>query len=325
LLAFTQEHSGSPVADTVRMSFVPRIAVGPAHDPLAREAVQRGGGLPVSAGEPADGLVWLDGRDATALRAMLTAVPGIRWVQLPSAGVESLAGQGLFADGRVWTCAKGAYAEAVAEHALTLVLAGLRQIPERVRATAWGPQGGASLYDQPVTILGGGGITRALISLLAPFRARVTVVRRQARPVPGAERVVTTEALREVLPGALGVFVALALTPETTGIIGAPELARMDPAAWLVNVARGKHVDTGAMTAALESGQIGGAALDVTDPEPLPSGHPLWHLPNCIITPHTANTRQMMMPRLAELIATNVTRFAEGQPLEGLIDPDAGY
>ncbi|HVT69421.1 MAG TPA: D-isomer specific 2-hydroxyacid dehydrogenase family protein [Trebonia sp.] len=307
------------------MVAAPRIAVGPGPDPLARDAIQRGGGLPVAAGEPASGLVWLDGRDAAGLRSVLEAVPAIRWVQLPFAGVESFTGRDLLADGRLWTCAKGAYGEAVAEHALTLALAGLRQIPARARAGGWGPQGGASLYGQPVTILGGGGITRALAGLLAPFRARVTVVRRQARPVHGAERVVTTAALRDVLPGALVVFVALALTPQTAGIIGAPELTRMDPGAWLVNIARGGHVDTGALTAALESGRIGGAALDVTDPEPLPPGHPLWSLPNCVITPHTANTQDMLMPRLADRIAANVARFAAGKPLDGRIDPAAGY
>jgi phosphoglycerate dehydrogenase-like enzyme len=289
------------------------------------EAIRQGGGIAVADGEPADGLVWLDSRDADGLRAVLAAVPGIRWVQLPSAGVERFASLGLFADGRVWTCAKGAYAEAVAEHALTLALAGLRKIPDRVRAREWGPQGGTSLYDQHVTILGGGGITHALISLLTPLRARVTVVWRHARPVPGAERVVTTAELHEALPAALVVFVALALTPATTGIIGAPELARMDPGAWLVNMARGKHVDTDALTAALEAGAIGGAALDVTDPEPLPPEHPLWQLPNCIITPHTANTAHMLKPRLAERITENVARFAAGRPLDGLIDPVAGY
>jgi phosphoglycerate dehydrogenase-like enzyme len=99
----------------------------------------------------------------------------------------------------------------------------------------------------------------------------------------------------------------------------------MNPDAWLVNVARGKHVDTDALTVALERGEIGGAALEVTDPEPLPLGHPLWHPPNCIVTPHTANTEQMLMPRLADRISANVARFAADQPLHGRIDPGAGY
>jgi len=118
---------------------------------------------------------------------------------------------------------------------------------------------------------------------------------------------------------------ALALTPETTGIIGAPELALMDETAWLVNVARGGHVDTEALVAALTAGSIAGAALDVTDPEPLPDGHPLWDLDNCIITPHTADTIDMVIPLLAERIRTNVGRFAAGEELVGLVDPDAGY
>ncbi len=120
-------------------------------------------------------------------------------------------------------------------------------------------------------------------------------------------------------------FVALALTAETTGIIGACELALMNSDAWLVNIARGKHVDTDALTAALERGQIAGAALDVTDPEPLPPDHKLWQLPNCILTPHTANTEPMLMARLVDLITANVTRFAAGKQLHGQIDQAAGY
>ncbi len=99
----------------------------------------------------------------------------------------------------------------------------------------------------------------------------------------------------------------------------------MDETAWLVNVARGGHVDTDALVSALTGGTIAGAALDVTDPEPLPDGHPLWDIPNCIITPHTADTIEMVRPLLAERIRTNVGRFAAGQDLVGLVDPEAGY
>jgi phosphoglycerate dehydrogenase-like enzyme len=190
----------------------PRVAVGPGPHQLVAEAIRRGGGLPTGVGEPADALVWLAGGDAAGLSTALKAVPAIRWVQLPMAGVEHFARQDLFADGRVWTCAKGAYGEVVAEHALTLALVGLRQLSDRVRAKVWGPQGGVSLYDKPVTILGGGGITEALIALLAPFRAEVTAVRRNASPVDGVQRVLTTAELHQALPGALVVFVALALT-----------------------------------------------------------------------------------------------------------------
>ena len=111
------------------------------------------------------------------------------------------------------------------------------------------------------------------------------MVRRTPTPVPGAERTLATDALHEALPDARLVVLALALTPETRHIIGAPELAAMHERAWLVNVSRGGHVDTDALVDALEHDAIAGAALDVTDPEPLPDGHRLWSLPNCIITP----------------------------------------
>jgi|HubBroStandDraft_1064217.scaffolds.fasta_scaffold32437_3 phosphoglycerate dehydrogenase-like enzyme len=303
----------------------PRIAIGPEATRSAEDAIRRGGGIPVAGGQPADGLVWLNPRDPDGLSAALEASPSIRWVQLPFAGVEHYAPRGIFGDGRTWTCAKGSYAEPVAEHALLLALAGLRQLPDRVRATTWGEPAGLSLYDQPVTVLGGGGIASALLELLAPFRVRATVVRRRPDPVPGTSRVLPTERLHDALPGALVVFVALALTPETTGIISGPELALMDGRAWLVNVARGRHVVTDALVDALVRHEIAGAALDVTDPEPLPDGHPLWALPNCILTPHTADTPEMTEPLLAARIAANVAHLAAGEPLEGLIDADAGY
>ena len=301
------------------------IALGPEPADWAVEAVRRGGGEPTADLTAADALVWLSSHGVADLGAVLDGHARLRWVQLPFAGIEQVAAAGVVTAERVWTCAKGCYAEPVAEHALALSLAGLRLLPERVAARSWGGPGGTSLYDRSVVILGGGGITAELLRLLAPYRVHATVVRRRADPVAGAARTVPTEALRAVLPGALVVYLALALTPATSGIIGAEELACMDRAAWLVNVARGGHVDTDALTAALAAGTIAGAALDVTDPEPLPDGHPLWGAPNCIITPHTADTWEMVRPRLARRIEDNVARFGAGRPLLGLVDPEAGY
>jgi len=121
------------------------------------------------------------------------------------------------------------------------------------------------------------------------------------------------------------VVLALALTPDTEHVIGSPQLAAMSPTAVLVNVARGQHVDTDALVEALRSGGLGGAALDVTDPEPLPDGHPLWHEPRCLITPHTANPWQTAQPLLARRTQDNVRRFARGERLLGLVDLAAGY
>jgi phosphoglycerate dehydrogenase-like enzyme len=303
----------------------PRVAVGPVASPFATEAVTEGGGSVVPIGDSPDALVWLDPHDVDGLKQQLALAPDVSWVQLPFAGVERVAEAGVLDHDRIWTCAKGSYAEPVAEHALTLSLAGLRHLRTRIIARSWGIPAGTSLYDQKVTILGGGGITASLLQQLAPFRVEATVVRRQDEPTPGAARTVRTAQLHDVLPGSLLVIVALALTPETRGIIGQTELALMDETAWLVNVARGPHVDTDALVSALRSGAIAGAALDVTDPEPLPDGHPLWDLPNCIITPNTADTIEMVMPLLADRIRTNVALFAAGKTMVGLVDPAAGY
>jgi phosphoglycerate dehydrogenase-like enzyme len=241
------------------------------------------------------------------------------------AGVEHMAQAGVLDRRRQWTSAKGAYAEPVAEHALALLLAGFRHLPERARAHSWGKPAAQTLFDQSLTIVGGGGIAVALLRLLQPFRARVTVVRQRAEPVAGADRTVGLPHLQEALAGAQAVVLALALTPRSRGLIGRKELEVIGQQAWLVNVARGALVDTGALVEALRSGQIGGAALDVTDPEPLPAGHPLWDLPNCLITPHTADTEQMTQPLLAGRIAENVQRLITGQDLVGRVDPDLGY
>jgi phosphoglycerate dehydrogenase-like enzyme len=304
---------------------VPLVAVGPARRDFAEKAIRDGGGEPIDVDARADALVWLDPDDLDGLRAALATASSARWVQLPYAGVERLAAAGVFDPGRAWTSAKGAYAEPVAEHALMLALAGLRLLRQRIMARSWGKPAGISLYDQPVTILGGGGITASLLGLLAPLRVTATVVRHRPDPVPGAARTVVQADLHDALASAQVVFLALALTPSTEHIIGPAELAAMRPDAWLVNVARGRHVDTDALVAALTAGAIGGAALDVTDPEPLPDGHPLWDLERCVITPHTADTTEMIRPLLARRIRDNVARFAAGEPLIGLVDPALGY
>jgi phosphoglycerate dehydrogenase-like enzyme len=143
--------------------------------------------------------------------------------------------------------------------------------------------------------------------------------------VPGAARTLTSDRLAEALATAEVVFVVAALTDGTRGLIGREELAAMPPGAILVNVARGALVDTTALVVALDSGRLGGAGLDVTDPEPLPPRHPLWDARNCIVTPHVADTEAMTAPLFAARIAANTTAFLGGGSFEGLIDLDAGY
>jgi phosphoglycerate dehydrogenase-like enzyme len=289
---------------------------------MIADAVGAAGAALVGPSE-AEALVWTDPTDASGLAEVLAGAPGIRWVQLPFAGVDPFLN--LLDDSHTWTSTKGAYSEPVAEHALALGLAGLRQLTVRARAHSWGEQAGRRLMGGKVTMVGGGGITRALLRLLRPFHVESTVVRRHPAPVEGAAVVVGPDDLQDTLPGADLVVLALPLTPDTEGIVGAEELELMAGHAWLVNVARGPHVVTDDLVAALEAGAIGGAALDVTDPEPLPAGHPLWHLDNCLITPHTANTWVMAEPLFAGRVVDNIGRYQRGEPLLGRIDPDLGY
>jgi phosphoglycerate dehydrogenase-like enzyme len=286
------------------------------------EAICDGGGHIVPLAE-AEAIVWADPRDPDSLAKLLPEAPHAKWVQLPFAGIENFIH--LIDHDRHWTAGKGVYAEPVAELALTLALAGMRGLGTYARAAGWSPPQGVNLLDGRVTILGGGGITESLVRLLRPFNCHITVVRRNVSDLEGVDEVLGSDRYADALPGADLVVVALALTPETEGIITAGELELMERHAWLVNVARGRHVVTDDLVAALEDGVIGGAGLDVTDPEPLPDGHPLWSLPNCIITPHVGNTPEMARPLLAERITANVRRFALGEELIGTVDVDAGY
>lgn len=302
-----------------------RIAVEPGHlRPWLKEAVLAGGGEIVPLAE-AEALVWADAFDVPGLKRCLAEGKGIRWVQLPWAGVEPFVRAGVLDPAYVWTCGKGVYAQPVAEHALALTLAGLRDLKIRALAQTWQEGSGTSLWGSRVVIFGAGGIAQELIKLLQPFQCSIDVVRRKADPLPGATRVVTLAERQTVLAGADVVILALALTPETEGIIAQAELEQMGSQCWLVNVARGKHIVTSDLVAALQQGVIRGAALDVTDPEPLPDGHPLWSLPNCLITPHTALTDAMIVPALSKRVRENVRRFRAGDPLLGVVDLVLGY
>ena len=286
------------------------------------DAVVAGGGHVVDLAE-AEALVWGAARDPRGLEEVLASAPHLTWVQLPFAGVEEFAH--LIDGERAWTCGKGVYAEPVAEMALALGLAGLRGLGRYTRAGEWTGPYGRNLIGARVTILGGGGITEELVRLLAPFDCHVTVVRNRVSEMESVDVVLQSDQYADALPGADLVVLALSLTPETEGIIGRSEFESMESHAWIVNVARGKHIVTDDLVWALENDVIGGAAIDVTHPEPLPADHRLWSLPNCIITPHVGNTPAMAVPLLSERIAANVRRWSTGEDLIGPVDPELGY
>ena len=290
--------------------------------PTLVDAVIAGGGT-VSTHAEAEALVWAEPAAPELLPDVLEEGPSIGWVQLPYAGIENLTHL-LDRDHR-WTCGKGVYAEPVAEHVLMLALAGLRGMGSFARARGWSPPEGRNLLGGRVTVLGGGGITESLVRLLEPWDCQITVLRRHPAPMDGVDRVVGPESLLPALSDADVVVVALALTPETAGIIDAAALDAMAPHAWLINVARGGHVVTDDLVDALAAGSIGGAALDVTDPEPLPEGHALWRMDNCLITPHVGNTPEMGLKLLARRVTENVRRYIAGEELLGPVDVDLGY
>ncbi len=300
-----------------------RIAVAPSNSPeWVRAAVLAGGG---EVAEPAEAsaVVWTAAREPQGLADLLRENAHIEWVQVPFAGIENFVP--VIDDSRTWTCGKGVYAEPVAEHVLALALAGMRNIAQYARETSWSGPVGRNLLNANVTIVGGGGITESLIRLLTPFGCSITVVRRTVEHIEGADTVVGTENLVDALVGADLVVLALSLTPETEGLLGRPEFEVMESHAWIVNVARGAHIVTDDLVWALQNNIIGGAALDVTNPEPLPTDHPLWKLSNCIITPHVGNTPEMAVPLLSERITQNVSRYLADEQLIGLVDVRNGY
>ena len=305
-------------------SSAPRIHLGPVEDPHIADGIRGVGGVLVPLAE-AEGVVWVHGPDTFP-----SSLPdSVRWVQLPFAGIEPWFDADVIDDKRVWTSAAGAYAGNVAEHTMMLLLAGVRSLPEQLVAQSWrkeefDPRVG-TLQGSTVAIIGCGGIGRALIPYLAASKVRIIAVTRSGTPVEGASETLSADRTGEIWSQADHFVIAAPSTSATRHLVGKAELDQMSESSWIVNIARGNLVDTDALVDALEAGSIGGAALDVTDPEPLPDGHRLWKLPNAIITPHVANPATTLTRVLADHVAANVARFAAGEDLAAVIDPSAGY
>jgi phosphoglycerate dehydrogenase-like enzyme len=303
-----------------------KIALEPRQFPAYAEAIVRAGGDLSPLASDVEALVWTDYARPDLLREALDANPQLRWVQLPFAGVDAF--QHLFDYPVTFTSAKRSYSEPVAEHALMLCMALGRVIKRRSLAKSWGKKHADSLYDANVLIVGGGGIAQELVKLLAPFRANVTVVRKRPdEPFEhfGQLTVVGFDQLDGELPKAQFVVLACALTDETRFLFGQPRLELMAPGSYLVNVARGEVIDQDALLTALASGRLGGAGIDVTYPEPLPDGHPLWGQENLIITPHTADTMEIVTGLFAKRLGENVAAWITETELVGIVSKELGY
>lgn len=251
------------------------------------------------------------------------AASKVRWVQFLNAGIDSVWRFGLPRRTTATTFG-GAGAFIVAEHAVQLLLAVLRRTPVLLAAQErgeWAPQPTAKtiecLHGQRVAVLGAGPIGRAIAGLVLAFGAQPICVARTARRDPLGFDVAAIAQIGDVVSQCAAVVVALPLDATTDRLLDAALLARLPRGAVLVNVSRGRIVVTDALVAALRSGALAGAGLDVTDPEPLPKDHPLWRLPNVIVTPHVAWAGAVEERRRAveAVVLDNVRRYLAGQPL----------
>lgn len=288
------------------------VALEPVTDIHLASAIKDAGAQLVSL-DDARVLVWLGGADG------FPELPDtVDWVALKTAGIEEFLTAGIVDDRRRWTNASGFYAAGCAEHALGLLLAGLRQINTSVRE-GWDKEridpAVRSLIGSTVGIIGAGGIGRELAPRLTACGARVLAVNQSGRPVDGADETVPASRLDEVWERVDHVVLAAPSTPATYHLIDDESLGALPSHAWVVNVARGSLVDERALLRALTSGEIAGAALDVTDPEPPAADNPLCHLPNVIITPHVANPASRLTREMAPWLAQNLRRFSRGEQL----------
>lgn len=256
------------------------------------------------------------GRAGPFFKVALSAT-NTQWFHSMSAGVDSPVFSTFLDRGARLTTSSGASAPAIAGTVMLYLLALSRNLPDWVRAQAaheWSPRPFRDLDGQRLVVVGYGPIGQEVVRLATAFGMVPTILRRAARgdePCP----VRPLEELADTARDADAVVVALPLAATTRGIVSADVIAAMPPSAVFVNVGRGELVDQHALTAALASGALAGAGLDVFDPEPLPPDDPLWDLPNVIISPHTSGASDGTTARVAEIFLDNLDRFVRGAPL----------
>lgn len=247
---------------------------------------------------------------------VLDQMPGLRVLQTLTAGYDHVLGR--LPKGAVLCNARGVHEASTAELAVGLTIAALRGLPGFVRAQdqgVWLHARHDALADKRVAVIGPGAVGSAVMARLAPFEVDVISVGRTARP-----GVASIDDISGVLPGVDVVILAVPFDSATRGMVDASFLRQLPDGALLVNVSRGAVVDTDALVAELESGRLR-AAVDVTDPEPLPASHPLWHAPNALVTPHVGGDTSAFLPRAWRLLRDQISRYADDRPLANVIAP----
>ncbi|MFV2061912.1 MAG: D-2-hydroxyacid dehydrogenase [Chloroflexota bacterium] len=267
---------------------------------------------------------------------LLARCPSLRWVHSATAGVERVLTPAAADRGLLITNARGVFSDPIAEYTMMMILAVVRRLPELMelqRERTWQPLPARELRQVTIGIVGLGSIGRAVARLALAFGAQVIATRRDpdggsrpGEPIPeGLERILSHEALPELLAESDFVVLALPLTKATNKLMDERRLAQMKQGAWLINIARGRLVDERALLRALREGPLGGAVLDTLLEEPLPPTSPLWDAPSLIVTPHTSWSSGRVLDRSIELFCDNLARYREGSELLNRVDPGAGY
>jgi len=257
-----------------------------------------------------------------------TAPPGwpynLKWVQIISAGVDDFP-KWVF-DAPLVTCGRGTNSAPIAEYVLTAMLALEKKLPVIwvQDANDWKIRNLGTLRGKTLGLIGYGSIGRAIASLARPFGMDIVATTRSVQS--GTEETgVRFATLDTVLAQSDHLVIASPLTPVTAGLIGRAALARVKPSVHLINIARGRIIDQDALLEALNAGRVGHVTLDVTEPEPLPAGHPFYTHPNVSLSPHVSWSAGERGHAVSALFAENLRRFIAGEPLDGLVDPEAGY
>lgn len=253
----------------------------------------------------------------------------VRWLQVPTVGVDAVLFPELVASHVVLTNAKGVLDDPMAEYTLALMLALAKDLPrtlELQRERTWKFREPALLRGRKLLVVGVGGIGTKIAEYAAALGMQVVGVGRRARAAgPPFERIAAASELAEVVPEADYVVLAVPLTPDTRGMFSRELIGRMRPTAYLINIARGHVVDEGALIEALQEGRIAGAGLDVFHTEPLPVDNPLWAMPNVIVSPHMSADVPESAQWVVDLFLKNLERFRRGEPLLNVVDKRLGF